>query len=484
MPYRSAACSHLRGHALDPPLAALQTGSVVIQCYTIPGYGSKLSWTVYMAGSVVQTTLISGLLTSYSPPVLSLVTQTPLGVYLFPTAGAASVSITGSGFGPIGTPVAVTYAYPSLAAFSLTAAVVASDTSITGQMGPGCGANLPVTVAIGLGATGALIGGENVVSTSAAPNSTMLYYSPPQNDWSGSSAPSFYITTSTASGHPYAGPPINLLTLGNNNMYLMCNDTNAAHCYFGPANAPIVVTATSAHQAVTSIATCSHAAGALAHREIDCKTPPGIGNDWVWTVNVCGQASAPCTNAPAGVLPGCVVSEYYPPGIFSISGPGVVAAHTEGGESIIVVSSAIELNSVQIATYVFSHLSPCMRRPMQFGTHFGPLWTSGISPGTSPVDYLYYGPLTNPTLFKATGCSVSGTGANVTCLSSPGYGIGPFLYSLSIGGQVVNYTVPNAGYAAPVISSISGPFAINADTGGEPAGSGELCCPCDCNASV
>lgn len=169
---------------------AVQTGSAAIVCYTVPGYGASLSWTVSMGGVLVQTTLISGLLTSYVAPMLTSVSQAPVGIYQFPTAGLAQVTITGTGFGPAGTPVAVSYAYPSLSPFALKNAVVTvDDTVVEGLMGPGCGANLPVTVSLGLGATGVLPAGENVASSSSAPNSTMIYYSPPLNNWSIAAAP-------------------------------------------------------------------------------------------------------------------------------------------------------------------------------------------------------------------------------------------------------------------------------------------------------
>ena len=123
---------------------------------------------------------------------------------------------------------------------------------------------------------------------------------------------------------------------------------------------------------------------------------------------------------------------------------------------------------------------------------------NGCDAGNSPVDFVRYGPASNPLQFTATGCSVSGSGAYVTCLSGPGYGAGPFTYWLSLSGQVSaplwsvcppilsycdfvsmlqNTSIANvlgSGYGAPVISSVSGPFAINADTRGAPLGNGVI----------
>ena len=213
----------------------------------------------------MQTTLTAGLRTSYASPIFSSVTQVPNGIYGFPTAGLTSVSIYGTGFGPVGTPVAVTYSYPSMPVFSLiNAAVSVADTVITGQMGPGCGANLAISVAVGLGATGSLSGGENVVGSSSAPNSTVLSYSPPLNNWSVAAAPHWYIT-----------PTSNLLTLGGNTINIKCSDTDYSHCYFGPSSAPFVVTLTSALRGVSVQAVCNHAAGNSAHMQLTCTNPAG-----------------------------------------------------------------------------------------------------------------------------------------------------------------------------------------------------------------
>lgn len=232
-------------------------------CYTVPGYGGTLSWTVTMSGTVLSTVLTAGLQTSYIAPVLLGVTQTPNGIFGFPTAGSTSVSISGSGFGPPGTPVVVSYAYSSLSAFSLTNAIVASDSVITGLMGPGCGANLAINVALGLGALGVL-GGENIAATSAAPNATVLSYSPPLNDWSATAAPHWTVT-----------PASGLLTLGGNTISLKCSDPSYTHCYFGPNNAQIVVTLTSAIRGVSVTATCANAPGSQSHSLITCANPAG-----------------------------------------------------------------------------------------------------------------------------------------------------------------------------------------------------------------
>lgn len=160
-----------------------------------------------------------------------------------------------------------------------------------------------------------------------------------------------------------------------------------------------------------------------------------------------------------------------------MSGPGVTGAHTEGGESISELQTNQEAWRThyhpQIHVVLFSHTPPFARAIVIYGTHFGPLWTSGISTGNSPVDYVKYGPASQPLKFTATGCSVSGLGAYVTCLSSPGYGGGPFTYTVSLGGQNASISnVVGSGYGAPVIASITGPEAVDADTAGAPRESG------------
>ena len=420
-----ASYSNLDGVNYTATGCAVDPSATSITCYTIPGYGAALSWTVYVSGDVALTSLTSGLITSYRAPVIVSVTQFP-GQFGFPTAGRTLVSITGAGFGPAGGPVLV--AYGAAGAFQLQSAAVVNDSLVQGLMGEGCGSGLAIRVFIGAGAVAGTASGESIPCSSAAPANTTLSlsYSPPANALNG-----VYFSVS---------PTSNLATAGGDTVTVSCSDANYQHCYFGPATASVAVTASSALRGASVNVPCSHAAGPLAHGQLLCTMPPGVGIDWTWTVNVCGLPSDPCS----GTLAQCAsaqVTAYAPPSVTLVS--GLTGANTAGGEALSIV-----------------------------GDNLGYQYTPGVTDGLSPIASLLYGPISSPTLFAASSCAVNALGTVATCLSGPGHGAGPMVFTVVVGNQTATSSPQTGtGYGAPIISEIGGAGASLADTAGLPLGS-------------
>lgn len=336
------------------------------------------------------------------------------------------MSIAGAGFGPAGAPVLV--AYGAAGVFQLQSAAVVNDSLVQGLMGEGCGSGLAIQVFIGAGAVAGTALGESIpCSTAASANATLLLnYSPPANALSG-----VYFSMS---------PTSNLATAGGDTVIVACSDPNYQHCYFGPATASVAVTASSSPSSASVYVPCFHAAGPLAHAQLLCTMPPGVGVDWTWTVSVCGLPSDPCS----GTLAECAsaqVTAYAPPSLTLVS--GLSNDNTAGGEAFSIA-----------------------------GTNLGYQYTPGVTAGLPPIASLVYGPISSPALFNASSCAVNALGTVATCLSGPGHGAGPLIFTVVVGNQTATSSPQTgAGYGAPIISEIAGAGATLADTAGLPLGS-------------
>jgi len=80
-----------------------------------------------------------------------------------------------------------------------------------------------------------------------------------------------------------------LSTSGGDTVQLLCSDANYQNCYFGPSGAALSVTMTSAQRGLFRPVACSPGQWHRCARtnRVLCSTQRW--NDWIWSMNVCGQ---------------------------------------------------------------------------------------------------------------------------------------------------------------------------------------------------
>jgi hypothetical protein len=118
----------------------------VMQCLLGPGTGAGLSWRVAVGG---QLSPPSAQTTAYLPPVVFYFSGD--GAHLGATPGAQNVTIFGTNFGPLGSPLRAAYGVNVTGGKDFVAvgcAVTAAHTAITCATAPGAGATLSWTVTV------------------------------------------------------------------------------------------------------------------------------------------------------------------------------------------------------------------------------------------------------------------------------------------------------------------------------------------------
>jgi len=389
-------------------------GVNTLRCYTVAGYGATLTWSISMGGS--PCTVAPAAATAYAAPAVTGVAYTTSTFQR--TTGGRSVVVTGTNFGPTGTPVSVSFG----AWKARTASVSIAHTRLSTTTGEGCGANLSAVVTVGAtAATAARSAPSNGTYSYSGPGNAGLYY--------------WYLYTSLASPYVF---PTSVPALGGLAVPLQTTDY-----FLGPNNpaASLTVTAYSAYLNTSVPIPCVRATGTAAHSRATCTLPAGVGKGWQISLNVCGQQAPPC--AVSGICQYQTLG-FAAPVVTGVGGPGARGASTEGGQ-VVTLS----------------------------GREFGPLWSAtGAPPGSiSPIDSVQVGTTASGGrwLWNMSSCAVTSTvPPQITCLSGPGYGAG-YALRLSMGGTAVVVTPsPLLGYGNPVVASFSGGGAADADTSGLP----------------
>jgi hypothetical protein len=355
--------------------------SQMITCRTAPGWGTDLMWTVTQDGILIPSVVVS---TKYAAPKIDNV-QLQSGAIT--TNGGAIFNISGSNFGPNDTTIDIRYGLNQEFAMER---IFANHEYITARLQQGCGANLPVSVRVGV---------QSSLSTNLA--LTSFSFPPPGIKGLTVGAPDYTLSS--------------LSTIGGD--IIVITGTN-----FGPFDVPVgsgtllapsVVYAGGpngqlGYEAVGCTKTVS-----TTHTRITCLTAPGAGTNFAWKVQVCGQWSSPSTATTA----------FSPPVITSVSGTGKTGASTEGGQQLSI-----------------------------FGTNLGYI-AFASSEAAIVVTSVQYGPYPHLG-FVADSCRVidaSRAGCRIDCLTSQGTGFNHSLQA-NIAGQVSNVFTSAVSYGEPVIS--------------------------------
>jgi len=157
----------------------------------------------------------------------------------------------------------------------------------------------------------------------------------------------------------------------------------------------------------------------IAHVQIMCTTEAGMGTGHQWEVTIGSQTSVLST----------ATTSYRPPVILSITGTGVEGGATTGGQEVLIQ-----------------------------GIGFHPLAEISAQYGAG-VD------LNVPT-YTATACTVIVDHFSIRCLTAPGTGRN-LPWSIVVGSQRSTiHTASNCSYGTPIITSLEGDGASNADTNG------------------
>jgi hypothetical protein len=144
---------------------------------------------------------------------------------------------------------------------------------------------------------------------------------------------------------------------------------------------------------------------AIAHTQLLCNTTVGAGAGLKWLVTIDGQIST----VPS--------TDYAPPIITSVSGPGSINASTDGGDIVILTGSYFSVNK----------------------------WLEKVT----------YGP--KGTEFTARNCTVTRSHTEITCTTAPGTGRKLF-WTVTIRGQASSLSSTFTSYAVPTISIVQDAF--------------------------
>ena len=380
-----------------------------IQCSSIPSSGAPLSWMVVVGQqkSAVFAQSTSGYASANVTRVYAIAAPDDTSVpntKALNTLGGQTIEIVGENFGNK-LSTSLTVMYGNIVA--LNCALVEDHVKIRCTTAPGCGRGLSWSVRVG--------------PTDGYPESA-LSSKPRSND------PTIQISYAVPMLTHVSGDNVLAASSSGNDFVLLkgsgfgtsagcrsnCRSTNICGNVVG---ARVFYSPKENAKKVNYEARCCEI---LSDSSMQCLMAPGAGRDLQWKVTVCGQSSAPLDTATA----------YGAPVIGSYGAAGSRRMHTEGGESIT-------LN----------------------GLNFGPANAGNIEQVTfgagNGTEYTV-----NP-----SSCRVSVAHQQITCTTTKGGGK-HHKWVVTIAGQ--RSTVPTTSYQRPIIVSISGQGASDANMiGGE-----------------
>ena len=286
--------------------------NTVIVCTSAVGYGTGHTWRVEVRNN--QTGILEGfaqssVTTGYATPSISKIVLEDGGgaATALDTRGGTRLALDGTNFGPLGLELEGFYASdPGRGWYcAMNCSVTVADTTATCTTAPGIGAQM------------------------------MWKFEKIDHDWRGIPLVSAEATTAYAvpsisdvancENCTREGPGrVEFSTHGGEDVFITGN-------YFGPVPDSSDTCAPADSGAI--LVSYYNALGysyeqrlrcevVSAHTIIKCKTLPGVSNNYVWTVRVAGQQSAPS-----------VTNTFYtPPIISALRGPGAYNADTKGGQ--------------------------------------------------------------------------------------------------------------------------------------------------------
>lgn len=388
-----------------------------VTCETVAGIGRDLVWSISVSdgGNVLGTAHVPSTATFAAPIITSAGDGTSV-----PTSGGTSVTLTGSSFGPAGTPVDLCVYGEGLRYDATDSCTVVSDSIVECSTIPGVGSDHEWRITIG-GVTSA---------------------------WSGNLATTSY---SVPSVDLVVGPPDGMATAGGDTITIFGSE-------FGPlpdssmTNLQVAELGVEAWYGSAAVdrarwyeASCTVT---VAHETAQCTSVTGVGSNLQWLVRVGGQFSV--------VQPDASTLSYTPPAITSIYGEGTSGASTGGGDRVFLFGT----NFGPAATVDRGDDGSTLSTAEQNGVSTAPF---------TPPPEASYG--LNAIGYAADDCRVTVANVEIMCFTVEGTGKG-HAWTVTVGGQTSDVVLPRIGnelgtsYNAPSIASFEGPGAAGAETGG------------------
>ncbi len=243
----------------------MSTPHFQLKCTTVPGSGANLIWRVSVGG---QTSVENSFTTSHITPVITNVSPAVLT-----TTGGDSIVLTGTNFGPLGTPVSLLYQFGefcwlllflnsaefylfvllgvNVISYSAACSVTSADTEITCTSVAGNGNNLRFQVTV------------DTISSSFL--STSVRYTIP-------------VITGVST------PGTTLTTTGGETIVFNGNS-------FGPPTTPTSVLAANLGPTGTELSMPTPACTIISDTRMECSSPVGVGANHKVRVTVAGQIS-------------------------------------------------------------------------------------------------------------------------------------------------------------------------------------------------
>ena len=402
-----------------------------IDCVSVQGIGANQLWRVTVGDQQQVTDPIRDSsdfpqVTSYEPPRVQNIVSPILA-----TAGGDTVLIIGHHFGPSGSQVSAFYGNYALRDSMCS---VEDHTKIYCITVEGIGNNHWWIVEVG---------GQRSFTRS---------------EWESKASTTGTVTASIELTTSYAPPTIlhlfpggntaltELRTAGGDVVYV--HGTNYGPLYDSESNpshgtAAVLVTNgiyQSKIQCVVSV----------AHSELECVTPPGVGREYRLRVAIGGQLSEHPSNQTVS---------YRTPSLERVSGEGAEGSPTEGGARVLLSGSSFGPGLLVDASVGISQLHGSLGAPDSI--------TAVALKYLNPVNVVTYGRQDKDEWYEARSCSVIAFDSVVECETGPGTGYN-HSWMIVIGDQASSIVDAGTSYAAPVVTHFSGLSSNGVQTeGGE-----------------
>eukprot|EP00505_MAST-04D_sp_SCG-Rhode-Island_P001045 Stramenopile-MAST_4_protein_1045 len=359
--------------------------NTVIKCESIPGFGSNMAITVHIAGessgSATSTTKIS-----YANPTITSIQQKDgySAPHILATNGSEIVEIHGTNLGsPVGLTLEAQYGPGGEGYCAVLCRVVAANIQLDCETAPGTGTFHRWRVGNFEHQWESPLSQENI---------TTSYTAPYISDVAPAILSTYGLEMLTLTGLNF-GPNATVLT--------GCPSRKGS----GTVNValPRIIYA-------NNIGLKYEAADCIilqSQTKITCRSVVGVGRQFQWQAIVSGQAS-PFSKA---------TTDYKPPIISSIIGPGAFGSNTKGGDTFYLR-----------------------------GDFFGPA-------GSVHIDLVQYWNVEVKNIFLANSCRVEEAQRSMRCLSGKGVGKN-FKYKVAIAGQDSNVGAYNGFYARPTLHGV------------------------------
>ena len=387
-------------HRYTAAACAVTVAHTQMTCTTVPGAGDGLLFRATIGGQTTPTVVGSAVTLHYHPPVIAVVGGD--NAFNSPTEGNGAIDLRGRHLGATGDQRIVATYGPAgnVGKFTASTCVSQSPTTVRCYTAPGTGRDFSWTLAV-----------ADQNGTPSPFDAGTRYAEPVVAVYAGDGARD----ANTPGGQTVLLQGRNFGPLGSQNIEMVRYFNGRDMVAFREA----VATGNTAAFAPPVFTVTSACTVSTAHVEISCVLVQGAGEGLKWELVIDGLLSSE------------VSTTYRLPSIASFSGPGAVAARSEGNQ-------VVYLN----------------------GTDFGPdlaYITANLGQNTSYLEWVRYTPfdsLSADGYYEARDCVVA-SHELITCTTVPGTGL-EFSWFVRVRGQTSLASLRKWSYAVPQILRLEG----------------------------